>query len=228
MNVKLKVLRKVLEEAINNIDAGNSNHSDDELDDIISSLTKLNRGIKRISKREACERILHCSPSTFDNYIKLGLIPRGHKEYGFKELVNGMWQKAYDAQKARQDDRNVLNAELFSIYSAMRNGFDAINAKHNEDAFNLYKYSRDSKDELSSEIGELRTELAVLKATRPYQDALIQCDIRRVAEHADFNLWRRTCRMISGEVVLPNTPVIEGYASYNPCHIQSTTPAPAA
>lgn len=61
MNVKLKILRKVLEEAINNIDAGNSNHSDDELDDIISSLTKLNRGIKRISKREACERILHFS-----------------------------------------------------------------------------------------------------------------------------------------------------------------------
>lgn len=30
MNVKLKVLRKVLEEAIDNIDAGNSNHSDDE------------------------------------------------------------------------------------------------------------------------------------------------------------------------------------------------------
>lgn len=29
MNVKLKVLRKVLEEAIDNIDAGNSNHSDD-------------------------------------------------------------------------------------------------------------------------------------------------------------------------------------------------------
>lgn len=86
MNVKLKVLRKILEEAIANIDAGNSNHSDDELDDIISSLTKLNRGIKRISKREACERILHCSPSSFDNYIKLGLIPRGHKEYGFKEL----------------------------------------------------------------------------------------------------------------------------------------------
>lgn len=95
--------------------------------------------------------------------------------------------------------RKVLEEAIANI--------DAINAKHNEDAFNLYKYSRDSKDELSSEIGELRTELAVLKATRPYQDALIQCDIRRVAEHADFNLWRRTCRMISGEVVLPNTPV---------------------
>jgi hypothetical protein len=32
----------------------------------------------------------------------------------FVELVNGMWQKAYDAQKARQDDRNILNAELFN------------------------------------------------------------------------------------------------------------------
>lgn len=38
----------------------------------------------------------------------------------------------------------------------------------------LIKYIPIIQDELSSEIGELRTELAVLKATRPYQDALIQ------------------------------------------------------
>lgn len=38
MNVKLKVLRKVLEEAIANIDAGNSNHSDDELDNYYKTL----------------------------------------------------------------------------------------------------------------------------------------------------------------------------------------------
>lgn len=86
INHRLRVLRSLLEECINNIDAGNSNHSEEELDSIIKDLTKLNRGIKRISKREACERILHCSPSTFDNYLKLGLIPPGHKEYGFKEL----------------------------------------------------------------------------------------------------------------------------------------------
>lgn len=83
---RIKVLRSLLEEAIKNIDADNSNHSEEELDYIIKDLTKLNRGIKRISKREACERILHCSPSTFDNYLKIGLIPPGHKEYGFKEL----------------------------------------------------------------------------------------------------------------------------------------------
>lgn len=42
MNVKLKVLRKVLEEAIDNIDAGNSNHSDDELDDIMLKMYLIN------------------------------------------------------------------------------------------------------------------------------------------------------------------------------------------
>ena len=82
----IKILRNLLEEAIKNIDAGNSNHSEEELDSIIKDLTKLNRGIKRISKREACDKILHCSSSTFDNYLKLGLIPPGHKEFGFKEL----------------------------------------------------------------------------------------------------------------------------------------------
>lgn len=85
-NIRLKLVRSLLEEAIRNIDAGNSNHTEEELNDIIKDLTKLNRGIKRISKREACERILHCSLSTFDNYLKLGLIPPGHKEVGFKEL----------------------------------------------------------------------------------------------------------------------------------------------
>lgn len=84
--VKLNVLKRLLQESIDNIDAGNSNFSEEELTNIIKDITKLNRGIKRISKREACERILHCSPSTFDNYLKLGLIPKGHKEYGFKEL----------------------------------------------------------------------------------------------------------------------------------------------
>ena len=86
MDVRLRLLREQLIEAINNIDNGNSNYTGDELEVIIRDLTKLNRGIKRISKRYACDKILHCSSSTFDNYLKLGLIPPGHKEVGFKEL----------------------------------------------------------------------------------------------------------------------------------------------
>lgn len=143
-------------------------------------------------------------------------------------LTNAIWQQSYNNQQNRFNDRQVINEEMFGIYKSTRDGFDIINAKHNQDAFNLYKYSRDSKDELSSEIGALRTEVAVMKATRPYQDALIQCDIRRVAEHADFNLWRRTCRMITGEVVLPNTPVVTGYGSYNACCGNRATSTPSA
>lgn len=86
INARLRIVRNLLQEAIDNIDAGNSNHDDKYLDNIIKDLTKINRGIKRISKRYACEKILHCSLGTFDNYLKLGLIPPGHKEVGFKEL----------------------------------------------------------------------------------------------------------------------------------------------
>lgn len=82
----LKIVRQLLQETIDKIDAGNSNHTEEELMIIIDELTKMNRGIKRISKRYACDKILHCSPSTFDNYLKIGLIPPGHKEVGFKEL----------------------------------------------------------------------------------------------------------------------------------------------
>ena len=62
MNVKLKILRKVLEEAINNIDAGNSNHSDDELDDIISA----DNG--KICKGEIYN--YDCAKNVFDKYVR--------------------------------------------------------------------------------------------------------------------------------------------------------------
>lgn len=143
-------------------------------------------------------------------------------------LVNGLWQKSYNQQQERFADRQTINQEMFGIYSSMRNGFDAINAKHSADLFALYKSTRDDKDAVLAEVGALRTEVAVMKAVRPYQDKLIQCDINNVAQQADFNLFRRTCRMINGEVVLPNTPVVTGYGSYNPCACSPTTTTPAA
>lgn len=133
------------------------------------------------------------------------------------KLVNGMWQLAFNGQTARFNDRNQINAEMFGIY------------KSQVDAdFGLYKSTRDSFDITNARVGELEKQVAVLIATRPYQDALIQSDIRRVAEHADFNLFRRTCRMITGELVLPNTPTVTGYPSYNPCRVDNSTSIPAA
>lgn len=132
------------------------------------------------------------------------------------ELINGMWSLAYQGQNARFNDRQVINSEMFGLY------------KSQVDAdFGLYKSTRDGFDITNARISDLETKIAVLTATRPYQDALIQSDIRRVAEHADFNLFRRTCRMITGELVLPNEPTVTGYPSYNPCRQAAATPASA-
>ena len=57
-----------------------------------------------------------------------------------------------------------------------------------------------------------------MQAIRPYQDALINAKIDNNALVADYNLSRRTCRMIEGQLVLPNSPEVTGYTSYNTCY----------
>lgn len=86
MKPMLRVLRKLLQEAIDKIDADDCTNDDEELADIIDKLSTINHGIPRISKTYACEKILHCSTRTFDTYIALGLINKGVKEPHFKEL----------------------------------------------------------------------------------------------------------------------------------------------
>ena len=87
-----------------------------------------------------------------------------------------------------------------------------------DNSFGLYKGQRDSKDELISKINEVDKKVDMMAAVRPYQDALINCKIDNVALVSDFNLARRTCRMIQGELVLPSTPTVTGYASFSPCN----------
>lgn len=110
-------------------------------------------------------------------------------------LTNGMWELAYAGQNTRFADRQTINAEMFSLYKGYRDMFDIANAR----------------------ISNLEKEVAVMAATRPYQDRLIQCDIQRVSDFANFNLYRRTCRMIEGQVVLPSTPTVTGFGSYSLC-----------
>lgn len=104
-NTRIMLLRELLIESINNIDKGNSNKNEQEIDAIIKDLIKINRGIKRISKRYACDYILHCSSATFDNYVKLGIIPKGKHELGFKEQS---WSEK-DFDKAIKYRNKVLN-----------------------------------------------------------------------------------------------------------------------
>lgn len=103
---------------------------------------------------------------------------------------------------------------------------DAFFAAYDRDvknSFDLYKYTRDSKDELSNKIAEVNSKVDVMAAIRPYQDALINAKIDNVALVGDYNLSRRTCRMIQGELVLPSTPTVTGFGSYTPGNTVQTT-----
>jgi len=86
MNNLLQLLKQQLLKIVDDIDSGNCNLSDDELNEAIDKLSILNNGIRRYSKRYLCDNILHCSESCFNTYLSMGLIPPGFKEIGFKEL----------------------------------------------------------------------------------------------------------------------------------------------
>lgn len=115
----------------------------------------------------------------------------------------------YEGQIANRED---LNSKFFSLYK-----------QHVDDSFALYKGQRDDKDALIAKINEVEKKVDVMTAVRPYQDALINAKIDNVALVGDFNLARRTCRMIQGELVLPSTPTVTGYPSYIPCTPSAAT-----
>lgn len=106
---------------------------------------------------------------------------------------------------------------------SLTDSFFAAYERDVKNSFDLYKLNRDTKDELSRRIEDIDKKVDIMAAVRPYQDALINEKINCNAMIADFNLARRTCRMIQGELVLPSTPTVTGYASYNPCNCGQMT-----
>ena len=81
----LKVIKSLLERVINDIDCGNSNITEDEAVEIIKVIKSYTDKTQRLSKYQACQK-LNVSRATFDNLVREGVIPRGEKVVGFKEL----------------------------------------------------------------------------------------------------------------------------------------------
>ena len=79
----LQILKSILLQFIEDIDTGNTNISEGQQEEIIQLFQKINQ--MELSKIEASNYI-GVSRATFDNYINKGLIPKGHKRQGFKEL----------------------------------------------------------------------------------------------------------------------------------------------
>ena len=98
----------------------------------------------------------------------------------------------------------------------LHDSFYRLDKQDTNNSFALYKNQRDIKDDLESKISALNSKVDVMAAIRPYQDALINAKIDNTAQVADFNLFKRTCRMLQGELVLPDTSV-SGFPSFYAC-----------
>lgn len=79
------LIKKYLLKIIDDIDAGNSNLTEEEAVELVDTLKKLTDREERLSKYKAC-RYLNVSRATFDNYVREGKLPKGTKVAGFKEL----------------------------------------------------------------------------------------------------------------------------------------------
>lgn len=104
---------------------------------------------------------------------------------------------------------------LFGVYIDGRNRTDALIEKNNTDHFNLYKYTRDADDDIRKELSDLKAELAVTKAIRPYQDKLIQCEMEKMFTAGINYTDRKTCNVIYGVVTLPNESTVTGLVGRN-------------
>lgn len=81
----LKVIRNLLLKIVNNIDAGNSNITENEAIELAKVLQSYTDKTVKMSKYQAYQ-YFNVSRATFDNYVREGRLPRGKKEAGFKEL----------------------------------------------------------------------------------------------------------------------------------------------
>lgn len=85
----IKIIKKYLLQMVDDIDAGNTNLTDEEAIKFVATLREYTDRTKRLSKYQAC-KYLNVSRATFDNYVRAGKLPRGKHEAGFKELS---WSK---------------------------------------------------------------------------------------------------------------------------------------
>ena len=133
------------------------------------------------------------------------------EQQDFVELT----KQYYEAQIATNEK---IDKNFFDLYKMNVDNSFGLYKNHVDDSFALYKGQRDQADVLMAKIADVEKKVDIMGAVRPYQDALINAKIDNVALVGDFNLARRTCRMITGELVLPSTPTVTGYPSYSPCN----------
>jgi hypothetical protein len=119
-------------------------------------------------------------------------------------LTNEIWGSKLSTMQTMAQTREVDVREKFGLYKTQRDLYDVLNERY------------------AQKFNDLDKKVAVLEATRPYQDRLIQCDIEKALCTAINYTDKRTCKMVSGTVMLPLSPTVTGVTSYNAC-VPATT-----
>ena len=91
-----QVLINALEALVGHLKDGSINCSDEQISSVLEELDQYN-GNRNLSKDKACD-YMGLSRSTFDLHVKNGLIPKGKKVRGFKELC---WKQC-DLDKSKE------------------------------------------------------------------------------------------------------------------------------
>lgn len=86
----LEIIRKGLYQVLEDIDAGNSSMSEEEMEKVVEFLGMINDRTHLLNRTEAAE-YMHMSQRTFDRYVHDGMIPKGMHHRGDKQLT---WRKS--------------------------------------------------------------------------------------------------------------------------------------
>ncbi len=144
------------------------------------------------------------------------------------KLLTDMFGLKLDTANKFYAMRETDIAEKFSMY---KGATDAINAENRRamqaefglyksqiDAdFGLYKNQRDQYDALQAKYSDLDKKVAIMEALTPYKEKLMMAYVNE-----------KTCNKITGQLVLPSTPVISGYGSYCCNSTAPSTPSTGA
>ena len=145
------------------------------------------------------------------------------------KLLTYMFGMKLDTANKFYAMRETDIAEKFSMYKGAN---DAINAENRRamqaefglyksqvDAdFGLYKNQRDQYDALQAKYSDLDKKVAVMEALTPYKEKLMMAYVKE-----------NTCNCLRGQLMLPNTPVLQGFGSYSGCNCTApSTPTTGA
>lgn len=166
------------------------------------------------------------APSNTVVYTGPATCPAAAFEKECSDILNvtkGMYDLFIVGQQSAAKAREIDVAEKFGLYVNNRDNIDRVNGRINDELFSLYKYTRDKDDETRKELCDLKAQVAINTAVRPYQDKLLQNEIATAFANAINYVDRKTCRMLTGVVTLPTTPTVTGITSY--CCCSNQTPA---